>query len=585
MVAGLAGFETINSSLYPALAAAAPAGPASRLLAGAVEVQGEQLETLGELVSRVEPGTRPDTPPRPEIQRRPACLAAELIEREEQALASYQALQHYFLPESSRLAGLARRLTEQQQLQLQYLERLAEHLPPADPPPGDFTLPPGYCLEPVLQGLTFPTSLAFDDEHNLYVAEAGYSHAPVRAPARIIKLIPHGGYEIIAAGFRGPVTGLAWHDGYLYVAEGGFPGQISRLTEDGERQTLVEGLRSGGDYFTGDIAFDHEGCMYFGVGAATNSGVVGVDNFLMGWLGRFPQFHDVPARDVRLVGANFVSDNPLTRNPDDRAVTGAFHPLGTPSRPGQRVEGELFANAVLYRARADGGALQVLADGLRNVFGLGFDPCGRLLALVQEMDLRGSRPVAGAWDALWRIEPGGWYGWPDFASGLPLTIPRFAFPELPRPGFVLAEHPRLAGQPLVRFAPHSAAAKFAFSPGGPFGCPGAMFVAEFGGTIPNTGVAPGPRGHRVSRVNLATGQVLPFLSITRPHEAGHGPRRPIDVAFDSAGEAMYVLDFGVLESAPGVLLPEVASGALWRVCRGGLVPTGQMRRTAGVSAC
>src|SRR5690606_32253146 len=44
-----------------------------------------------------------------------------------------------------------------------------------DPPlwPGDITLEPGYTIEAVAAGLTFPSDLTFDDRGRLYVAEAG----------------------------------------------------------------------------------------------------------------------------------------------------------------------------------------------------------------------------------------------------------------------------------------------------------------------------------------------------------------------------------------------------------------------------
>src|SRR5690606_9090478 len=44
-----------------------------------------------------------------------------------------------------------------------------------DPPlwTGDITLEPGYTIEAVAAGLTFPSDLTFDDRGRLYVAEAG----------------------------------------------------------------------------------------------------------------------------------------------------------------------------------------------------------------------------------------------------------------------------------------------------------------------------------------------------------------------------------------------------------------------------
>lgn len=105
--------------------------------------------------------------------------------------------------------------------------------------------------------------------------------------------------------------------------------------------------------------------MYFAVGTVTNSGVVGVDNAYYGWLGQRPAYHDVPARDIILAGQNFPSDNPLTKtNPNAKAITGAFHPFGTPSFQGEIIRGELLANGVVYRANPDGSGLSQTVSGI-----------------------------------------------------------------------------------------------------------------------------------------------------------------------------------------------------------------------------
>jgi len=72
--------------------------------------------------------------------------------------------------------------------------------------------------------------------------------------------------------------------------------------------------------------------VYFGVGTATNSGVVGPDNADFGWLKRFPQLCDIPPVDVTLTGQNFVS---IDKDTSEQKVTGAYVPYGTPTSPGQ----------------------------------------------------------------------------------------------------------------------------------------------------------------------------------------------------------------------------------------------------------
>lgn len=48
-------------------------------------------------------------------------------------------------------------------------------------------------------------------------------------------------------------------------------------------------------------------------------------------------------------------------------------------------------------------------------------------------DDRGTRPVWGASDVLWRIISGTWYGWPDYVAGEPITMSKFRSPGKPAP--------------------------------------------------------------------------------------------------------------------------------------------------------
>lgn len=168
-------------------------------------------------------------------------------------------------------------------------------------------------MEPVVTRFTYPTSVTFDDIGNVYVGEAGYSYSPAKADGkgRILKVLGNGQTQEIARGFRGPMTGLKYNRGFFYVAEGAFPGRILRVDMNGRREVLVDGLRSGGDHFTSEITFGPDGAMYFGVGVLTNSSVVGLDNFLFGWLPDRPDLHDIPFQDTVLAGKNFVSPDPF----------------------------------------------------------------------------------------------------------------------------------------------------------------------------------------------------------------------------------------------------------------------------------
>src|SRR4051812_43819172 len=207
--------------------------------------------------------------------------------------------------------------------------------------PGDILVPRGYRVEAVATGLTFPTGIAFDDQDRPYVVEAGFSYGEVWTTPRLLRIEPDGRATQIATGPGAPWNGIAYHDGRFYVAAGGEKdgGQILRISADGSTvEPIVTRLPSFGDHHTNGPAIGPDGSIYFGQGTATNSGVVGTDNFKFGWPTRHPEFHDIPARDVKLTGQNFTTENPVAKDPNVRATTGAFLPFGTPSEAGQVIK-------------------------------------------------------------------------------------------------------------------------------------------------------------------------------------------------------------------------------------------------------
>jgi glucose/arabinose dehydrogenase len=437
--------------------------------------------------------------------------------------------------------------------------------------PSDIALPAGYRIEPVATGLTFPTGVAFDGDGKAYVVESGYSYGEVFTTPRLLRVDPNGSTTVLATGGKnGPWTGVTFANGAFLVAEGGVleGGRILRITSDGKIDVLVSGLPSFGDHHTNGPVAAADGWVYFGQGVATNSAVVGSDNAKFGWLKRRPEFHDIPCADVTLTGHNF-QDSVDGRN----ATTGAFVPFGTPTRAGQVIRGAVPCSGAILRVAPTGGKPELVAWGFRNPFGMAFGADGELYVTDNSYDDRGSRPVWGSADVLWRVQPGTWYGWPDFAEGLPLAQETFTPPGKSTPQSLLASYPNRPPAPIARFGVHASANGFDFSRNAAFGHVGQAFVALLGDEAPTTGKVIGPVGFKVVRVNIANGIVEDFAVNRGPPGPASkfgtgGLERPIAARFDPSGRALYVVDFGVLTHTPDAQ-PQQRSGVLWRIVRSG----------------
>jgi glucose/arabinose dehydrogenase len=409
----------------------------------------------------------------------------------------------------------------------------------------------GREWEVVVGELNFPTGLSFGDQGEMYISESGLPFGGAPPGGRVWRI---GGErrELLLEGLRPPVNGVTFHEGFLYVTEAGHPSRILRLDlASREQQTVLDGLPGPGNYQTNMVAFSPDGKLYFSQGAMTNTGVIGLDAYDLGWLKLLPHERDLPGLEIVVRYQEFVTEDPREGG-TGRAVTGPFADFGAVHPDGTRIPAALPCTSAVMRCDPDGGGLELVAWGLRNAFGLLFLDDGRLIATDQGADDRGSRPAGNIPDLLFEVQQGRWYGWPDFVGGVPISDPRFA-PEVGQPPeLVLANHDELPPpeRPLVQFTTHVAATKMAQA------VDGRIVIAMFGDEVPMTA----PSGPRV-------GRSLAVLDPQRGWQASSVPtpglRRPLDVAFGPDGR-LYVLDFGHFEPGRGGMKATAGSGSIRR---------------------
>lgn len=442
---------------------------------------------------------------------------------------------------------------------------------------SDVAVHPGYGIRLVAHGLTYPTGIAFDERGQAYVVESGYSYGEDHGEARLLQLDPTGKHRVIATSKTGPWNGVAYHQGSFFVAEGGAvanDGKILRISPQGQITVLVQGLPSGGDHHTNGPAIGPDGQVYFGQGTVTNSGFVGPDSADFGWLKRHPKLHDIPCKDVKLTGQTIESKNVLAPDQPD-VKTSPYSPFGTTVEQNGVVPGRVPCSGAIMKVSPNGGPPELVAWGLRNPFGLAFSPEGRLFVTENGFDVRGSRPVWGGPDVLWKIDPGGWYGWPDYSGGESIVKPRYKYPGKPQPQPVLAEFPQKPPKPVTWFGAHSSSNGLDFSRNPAFGFVGDAFVAQFGDMTPPTGKVLTPVGYRIVRVNPTDGVIEDFATNkgSRNGPASllqHGGlERPVAVRFDPQGTALYVVDFGIMATGDEGPKPQRGTGVIWRITRGG----------------
>ncbi len=180
----------------------------------------------------------------------------------------------------------------------------------------------------------------------------------------------------------------------------------------------------------------------------------------------------------------------------------------------------------------------------------------------------------GAGDVLWEIKDGLWYGWPDFSAGKPISHDE----EFKAPGRepvkpILRQLPNTPPKPAAIFGVHSSSNGFDFSRSTDFGFSGEAFVAQFGDMAPDAGKVLSPVGFKIVRVNVATGIIRDFAT---NKGARNGPasrlktgglERPVSVKFDRSGNALYVVDFGIMKLTEQGPEPQTGTGMIWRITK------------------
>lgn len=466
-------------------------------------------------------------------------------------------------------------------------------------------VPDGYRLEKVVDGLNFPTSLAWDAQGKLYVAEAGGGFLPEPQPARILRVEPGKLTEVVnltAKGVVAPVVGLAFHNGAFYFSHrtSDLMGAVSRVSTDGNTLNQILGgfIDSQAEHPLNDLRMGPDGRMYLATGPAGNSAVPAMD--LAPFVSRSSNLRTTAAQDLVLLGRNFkVPDFRTKDNLTDSVLTGAYVPFGVATTVGQRIAGTRKPGGAIvsFDPTNAEATLQTHASGLRNVIGLTWDATGQLYTAVNGYDVRGARPVKDEYDATYKVVKGTWYGFPDFSAALePLTMDKFNPPanlqasifvnnvfqgkklsfviDHAASGLTPPDRALVAGLHLF----HSSPSMIDVAPASWGAYAGHLFVAEWGDLTPPTDPTDlRPVGYRIVRINPATKQVESFLANRQPGPAskqgavGAGLERPFDVQFGPDG-AMYIVDYGVVKINPARENREPyeyvpGTGVIWKVTR------------------
>ena len=463
--------------------------------------------------------------------------------------------------------------------------------------------PENCTLVQVLKGLNCPTAECWDSDGNLYIAESGIDNSEphifgYRKDRTYFNVYPWNrrisfsptGKDVL----YGPIGGMAWSQGRLYISHRGSNGRgmITALGPKGSQYHVVGDLPAQGDYGVTDVCI-HGGRIYFGVGMATNSGVVGIDNFNAGWLKRYPTVHDEiyspSGEPIKIQGYRFDTPNPwagIFTGP--LSVVGPFQAFGRSNL--SRIPSSDKPNGAIYSVSIDGGPVKIEAYGLHNPRGIAFGEYDHGYFTNDGMEMRGTRPVFNDPDVVGRfVSDSGSFGAPDHTTdGHPVSDPAYAPPI----SMLIASGYRELSLLIDKETSHlllakfdaliygifpslSGAAKLDLIPDtGPFkDLAGDALVALDGDRSPyaTNGMKLQFRpGFKVVLVDIIDKQVKDFVRNTAGVPASMQPfgtvalERPCDVKVGPDGD-IYILDFGRMDNNSAIPRYYPGTGGVFRL--------------------
>ena len=191
----------------------------------------------------------------------------------------------------------------------------------------EIQVPDGFRAVRVAAGLNFPSAFTWDAEGNLYVIESHTVPVPLLR-TRIVRIGRDGKFQKLnlsgAPPDSGTAIGLTHHGGWLYFTHAQARRELrdlSRAPAGGAVEVVVPDFPTQGDHDVNKLVFDRNGSLYFGVGSASNSGVIARSDYVnIAWLEKYPQAHDFPCRAIQLTTQTFTDT--------DGTITGPYQALG-----------------------------------------------------------------------------------------------------------------------------------------------------------------------------------------------------------------------------------------------------------------